>query len=123
MGALGRAAGRWREKPRAICLTPHARFGLFDLNDYFSGYTRRSRGGLSMKCIACLALTAIWLVAGSAYGATARCVAYGDDKTDFTWRSALAAKNMSGNTSTSALEAISIGLRVTPETAGGRRLA
>jgi hypothetical protein len=41
-----------------------------------------------MKYLACLALAAIWLVAVSASGATAaeRCVAYGDEKTDFTWR-------------------------------------
>ena len=41
-----------------------------------------------MKYLACLALAAIWLVAASASGAMAaeRCVAYGDEKTDFTWR-------------------------------------
>ena len=41
-----------------------------------------------MKCIPCLALTAIWLIGASAYGATGaeRCVAYGDETTDFTWR-------------------------------------
>jgi len=41
-----------------------------------------------MKCVLCLVLAVIWLVAASASGATAaeRCVAYGDEKTDFTWR-------------------------------------
>jgi hypothetical protein len=41
-----------------------------------------------MKCVSCLALAAIWLVAASASGAAAaeRCVFYGDEKTDFTWR-------------------------------------
>jgi hypothetical protein len=40
-----------------------------------------------MKCTVCL-VAAIWLVAACASGATAaqRCVAYGDEKTDFTWR-------------------------------------
>ena len=40
-----------------------------------------------MKCMPCLALAAIWLAGASAYGAVAeRCVAYGDETTDFTWR-------------------------------------
>jgi hypothetical protein len=41
-----------------------------------------------MKFVACLAPAVIWLVAASASGATAaeRCAAYGDQKTDFTWR-------------------------------------
>jgi hypothetical protein len=41
-----------------------------------------------MKWISCLALTAIWLAGVSPHGATAaeRCVAYGDENTDFTWR-------------------------------------
>lgn len=41
-----------------------------------------------MKCISRLALVAVWLTGASAYGATAaeRCVAYGDENTDFTWR-------------------------------------
>ena len=41
-----------------------------------------------MKSVPGFALAAIWLVAASATGATAaeRCVAYGDEKTDFTWR-------------------------------------
>jgi hypothetical protein len=41
-----------------------------------------------MKCISCLALVAVWLTGASACGATAaeRCVAYGDENTDFTWR-------------------------------------
>ena len=40
-----------------------------------------------MKCLPCTALAAVWL-AGAACGATAaeRCVAYGDETTDFTWR-------------------------------------
>jgi hypothetical protein len=41
-----------------------------------------------MKYLACLALAAIWLVTVSASGGMAaeRCVAYGDENTDFTWR-------------------------------------
>ena len=41
-----------------------------------------------MKYVVCPALVAVWLVAASASGATAAdgCVAYGDEKTDFTWR-------------------------------------
>jgi hypothetical protein len=41
-----------------------------------------------MKCMLCLSLAAIWLTGASAYEATAaeRCAAYGDEKTDFTWR-------------------------------------
>lgn len=41
-----------------------------------------------MKRMPCLALAAIWLAGASAHGAMAaeRCVAYGDENTDFTWR-------------------------------------
>jgi hypothetical protein len=49
---------------------------------------RSTTGGLEMKYAVCPALVVIWVLAASACPSEAAdgCVAYGDKKTDFTWR-------------------------------------